>query len=125
MSGAKSRTGRSSASRAAALRQLAERVGQAALELLGEDDVAEAIPGCSESRTPERRQEGPGSEWQLEIHEDDRQRQGCGAPEDQPAAPRSIPASTARTYSPTGTASRSVSEWLPTASPNTLAAATR
>ena len=37
---------------------------------------------------------------------------------------RTMPGSTASTYRPTGTARRSVSEWLPTASPKTTVAAT-
>ena len=59
MSGARIRTGVPSAvdELAELARQLAERVGQAALELLGEDDVAEAVPGVRACR----RRAAPGS----------------------------------------------------------------
>ena len=104
-------------------RQLAERVGQAALELLGEDDVAEAVPGVRRA-VHEVRPERPGAQGQLEVDEDDGRHEQADAGQDEPAAPPD-PGSTARTYSPTGIASSRVSEWLPTASPKTTVAASR
>src|SRR3954453_3601439 len=51
-------------------RQLAERIRQAALELLGEDDVAKAVPGVR-GAVDEARPERTGPERQLEVDQDD------------------------------------------------------
>ena len=67
----------------------------------------------------QRRAERPGAQRQLEV---DERRRSVPAPPTHAArgaAARQIRGSTARTYSPTGMASSSVSEWLPTASPKT------
>ena len=65
--------------------QLAKWVEQAALELLGEDDVAEAVPRVRRA-VHEVRPERPGAQGQLEIDEDDGPNEQADARQDEPAA---------------------------------------
>ena len=67
-------------------RQVPERVVQAALELLGEDDVPEAVPGVRRA-VHERRPERSGAERQLGVDEDQGHGQDADARQDEPAAP--------------------------------------
>ena len=118
MSGPGSRTATRPGRRGRRTCAAARRTGrQAALELLGEDDVAEAVPGVRACRT----RSAPGTVRRAAAARGRRARRSPRAgrrSQHEPAAAPD-PGSTARTYSPTGIASSRVSEWLPTASPKT------
>ena len=64
-------------------RQVAERVDHAVPELFGQDDVLEPLPGIGRA-VHKRGTERPGAERQLEVDEQDRERQHPDTREDQP-----------------------------------------